>query len=96
MLRWGDIGAKWGVNRSVAQIHALLHIAHEPMTAEDIADTLGLARSHVSTGQSMIVRLTAGFASLMQGLGFAHAARTLRLLVVSAAPRTFIPEPVLA
>jgi hypothetical protein len=43
----------------------------------------------------VIVLLTAGFASLMLGLGFAHAVRTLRLLVLSAAPRTAIPEPVL-
>jgi hypothetical protein len=45
--------------------------------------------------RSVIVLLTAGFASLMLGLGFAHAVRTLRLLVLSAAPRTAIPEPVL-
>jgi DNA-binding transcriptional regulator GbsR (MarR family) len=43
ILHWGDMGAKWGVNRSVAQIHALLHIAADPLTAEDIAETLGLA-----------------------------------------------------
>jgi DNA-binding transcriptional regulator GbsR (MarR family) len=50
ILHWGEMGAKWGVNRSVAQIHALLHIATEPLDAEEIADTLGLARSNVSTG----------------------------------------------
>ena len=50
ILHWGEMGAKWGVNRSVAQIHALLHIAPEPMDAEEIAETLGLARSNVSTG----------------------------------------------
>lgn len=50
ILHWGEMGTKWGVNRSVAQIHALLHIAPEPMDAEDISDTLGLARSNVSTG----------------------------------------------
>lgn len=50
ILHWGEMGAKWGVNRSVAQIHALLHIAPEPMTAEEICDTLNLARSNVSTG----------------------------------------------
>ncbi|MEP4196869.1 MAG: MarR family transcriptional regulator [Aliishimia sp.] len=49
ILHWGDMGAKWGVNRSVAQIHALLHIAPEPMTAEEICETLTLARSNVST-----------------------------------------------
>ncbi|MCF6233171.1 MAG: MarR family transcriptional regulator [Rhodobacteraceae bacterium] len=50
ILHWGDMGTKWGVNRSVAQIHALLHIAPEPMTAEDICAALDLARSNVSTG----------------------------------------------
>ena len=49
VLHWGEMGTKWGVNRSVAQIHALLHISPEPMTAEDICDTLSLARSNVST-----------------------------------------------
>ncbi|THH34513.1 MarR family transcriptional regulator [Aliishimia ponticola] len=49
ILHWGDMGAKWGVNRSVAQIHALLHIAPDPMTAEEISETLNLARSNVST-----------------------------------------------
>ena len=34
ILHWGDMGAKWGVNRSVAQIHALLHIAPDPVDAE--------------------------------------------------------------
>ncbi|MGL4234650.1 GbsR/MarR family transcriptional regulator [Tabrizicola sp.] len=50
ILHWGEMGAKWGVNRSVAQIHALLHIAPEPLDAEEISETLGLARSNVSTG----------------------------------------------
>ncbi|QBF33559.1 GbsR/MarR family transcriptional regulator [Thalassococcus sp. S3] len=49
ILHWGEMGSKWGVNRSVAQIHALLHIAPDPMTAEDISETLSLARSNVST-----------------------------------------------
>ena len=48
ILHWGDMGSQWGVNRSVAQIHALLYLAERPMTAEDIADTLGIARSNVS------------------------------------------------
>ncbi|MEM6307996.1 MAG: MarR family transcriptional regulator [Pseudomonadota bacterium] len=49
ILHWGDMGTKWGVNRSVAQIHALLHIAPNPMTADEICETLSLARSNVST-----------------------------------------------
>ncbi len=49
ILHWGEMGTKWGVNRSVAQIHALLHIMPKPITAEEICDVLGLARSNVST-----------------------------------------------
>ncbi|HMB74706.1 MAG TPA: MarR family transcriptional regulator [Gammaproteobacteria bacterium] len=48
VLHWGEMGGRWGVNRSVAQIHALLYLSGEPMTAEAIAETLGLARSNVS------------------------------------------------
>jgi DNA-binding transcriptional regulator GbsR (MarR family) len=48
VLRWGDMGNQWGVNRSVAQIQALLYLSDRPLTAEDIADQLGLARSNVS------------------------------------------------
>lgn len=50
ILHWGDMGAKWGTNRSVAQIHALLHIAPDPLTADEICDLLILARSNVSNG----------------------------------------------
>jgi DNA-binding transcriptional regulator GbsR (MarR family) len=48
VLHWGDLGGQWGVNRSVAQIHAFLYLADRPITAEEIADSLGLARSNVS------------------------------------------------
>ncbi len=48
VLRWGDMGGQWGVNRSVAQIQALLFLSDRPLTAEDIAETLGMARSNVS------------------------------------------------
>jgi DNA-binding transcriptional regulator GbsR (MarR family) len=48
ILHWGDMGGQWGVNRSVAQIQALLYLSERPLTAEDIAETLGLARSNVS------------------------------------------------
>lgn len=50
ILHWGEMGTKWGVNRSVAQIHALLHISPDPMTADEICETLNLARSNVSNG----------------------------------------------
>src|SRR5579872_1074292 len=48
ILHWGEMGDRWGVNRSVSQIHGLLYLAEKPMTAEDIAETLGMARSNVS------------------------------------------------
>ena len=49
ILHWGEMGTQWGVNRSVSQIHALLYLSDTPLTAEAIVDTLGLARSNVST-----------------------------------------------
>ena len=49
ILHWGEMGTRWGINRSVAQIHALLFISPEPLHAEEIAGTLQVARSNVST-----------------------------------------------
>ena len=49
ILHWGEMGARWGINRTVAQIHALLFISPKPLNAEDIAKILGVARSNVST-----------------------------------------------
>jgi DNA-binding transcriptional regulator GbsR (MarR family) len=49
VLHWGEMGTRWGVNRTVAQIHALLYLAPAPMPAEEIAETLAVARSNVST-----------------------------------------------
>ena len=49
ILHWGEMGTQWGVNRSVSQIHALLYLSDEPLTAETISETLGHARSNVST-----------------------------------------------
>ncbi len=49
ILHWGEMGAKWGVNRTVAQIHALLFLAERPLDAEEIVETLSVARSNVST-----------------------------------------------
>ena len=48
VLHWGEMGTQWGVNRTVAQIHALLYIIGRPMNAEEIAETLSIARSNVS------------------------------------------------
>src|SRR6267154_2831602 len=49
ILHWGEMGTRWGINRTVAQIHALLYLSPQPLHAEDIAETLGVARSNVST-----------------------------------------------
>ncbi|WGS52774.1 MarR family transcriptional regulator [Paraburkholderia sp. D15] len=49
ILHWGEMGSRWGVNRTVAQIHALLYLLGRPIAADEIADTLGVARSNVST-----------------------------------------------
>lgn len=48
ILHWGEMGARWGTSRSVAQIHALLYLAPQPLHAEEIAETLEIARSNVS------------------------------------------------
>jgi DNA-binding transcriptional regulator GbsR (MarR family) len=48
ILHWGEMGTRWGINRTVAQIHALLFISPEPLTAEEIMETLAVARSNVS------------------------------------------------
>jgi len=49
ILHWGEMGTRWGINRTVAQLHALLFISPRPLHAEDISDTLVVARSNVST-----------------------------------------------
>jgi len=49
ILHWGEMGTRWGVNRTVAQVHALLYLSRHPLNADDIVDTLGVARSNVST-----------------------------------------------
>jgi len=49
ILHWGKMGTQWGINRTVAQIHALLYISPEPLDAETIAQVLSVARSNVST-----------------------------------------------
>ena len=49
ILHWGEMGTRWGINRTVAQVHALLFLSPRPLTAEEIATTLSVARSNVST-----------------------------------------------
>src|SRR5262245_47623477 len=48
VVHWGEMGARWGINRTVAQVHALLFLSSRAMHAEEIAATLGVARSNVS------------------------------------------------
>ncbi len=67
ILHWGEMGARWGVNRTIAQIHALLHLSPEPVTAEEIANTLFVARSNVST--SLKVLQTWNLVSVVHVLG---------------------------
>ena len=50
IIHWGRMGARWGVNRTIAQIYALLYISPRPLNAEEISETLSVARSTVSTG----------------------------------------------
>ncbi|PHV12001.1 GbsR/MarR family transcriptional regulator [Chitinimonas sp. BJB300] len=49
ILHWGEMGTRWGVNRTVAQLHALLFLSGKPLHAEEISETLDVARSNVST-----------------------------------------------
>jgi DNA-binding transcriptional regulator GbsR (MarR family) len=49
VLHWGEMGTRWGINRTMAQIHALLYLSDRPLAAEDLATSLGVARSNVST-----------------------------------------------
>lgn len=49
VLHWGEMGSRWSVNRTVAQIHALIYLMGRPLNAEEIAATLRVARSNVST-----------------------------------------------
>lgn len=50
VVHWGEMGARWGISRSVAQIHALLMMSREPLPADEICEALEIARSNVSTG----------------------------------------------
>ena len=47
ILHWGEMGTRWGINRTVAQIHALLYLSPKPLAADEIAETLTVARSNV-------------------------------------------------
>jgi DNA-binding transcriptional regulator GbsR (MarR family) len=49
VLHWGEMGSRWGVNRTMSQIHALLYVTGRPMNADELCEQLGVARSNVST-----------------------------------------------
>lgn len=49
VLHWGEMGTRWGTNRTVAQIQALLYLSPNPLRADEIVDSLSVARSNVST-----------------------------------------------
>ncbi|HEX7517643.1 MAG TPA: MarR family transcriptional regulator [Chthoniobacterales bacterium] len=49
ILHWGEMGTRWGINRTVAQVHALLFLSEKPLPADEIVETLGIARSNTST-----------------------------------------------
>jgi DNA-binding transcriptional regulator GbsR (MarR family) len=66
ILHWGEMGTRWGINRTVAQVHALLFISPEPLNAEEISNTLSVARSNVSTSLREL-----------QGWGIVHVAHVL-------------------
>jgi DNA-binding transcriptional regulator GbsR (MarR family) len=66
IVHWGEMGGRWGINRSVAQIHALLYLAPQALHADEIAETLGIARSNVSVGLKELL-----------GWGLVHVSNTL-------------------
>jgi len=66
VLHWGEMGTRWGINRTVAQIHALLYLSAEPMNAEDISRLLSVARSNVSNSLREL-----------QGWGIVHVVHVL-------------------
>lgn len=45
---WGALGSQWGINKTMAQIHALLMVSHEPVSMEDIMDELHISRGNAS------------------------------------------------
>jgi len=67
VLQWGELGASWGINRTVAQVHALLFLSERPLHAEEIAASLSVARSNVST--SLKELLGWGVVRRVHGLG---------------------------
>ncbi len=65
--RWGEIGTRWGINRTVGRVHALLFVSSKPYTAEEIAEALSVSRSNVSTSMQELRRW--GLVEVVHGLG---------------------------
>ncbi len=57
VLHWGEMGTRWGVNRTVAQIHALLYLSVNPVCADEIVLTLKVARSNVSNSLNELLKM---------------------------------------
>src|SRR5512145_800627 len=87
IVHWGEMGARWGINRTVAQIHALPFVSKQPLTAEEIAQALSVARSNVSNslrelqgwGLIKIVHVLGDRRDHFQALG--DAWETLRIIL---------------
>ena len=97
ILHWGEMGTRWGVNRSVSQVHALLHLSPDPLPADTICEMLGLARSNVSNA---IKELQAwGLVSIKRQLGDRRDHFTserdmfelVRVVVEARREREFVP-----
>ncbi|MBN3005887.1 DNA-binding transcriptional regulator GbsR (MarR family) [Chromobacterium alkanivorans] len=50
VLHFGEMGSRWGINRTVGQIYALLYVSEKPLNADEIAESLSFSRSNVSMG----------------------------------------------
>lgn len=50
ILHFGEMGSRWGINRTVGQMYALLYVLGKPLNADEIAETLSFSRSNVSMG----------------------------------------------
>jgi DNA-binding transcriptional regulator GbsR (MarR family) len=70
VLHWGEMSSRWGINRSMAQIHGLLYLSEEPLSAEQICEELSLARSNVSN--SLRELQAWGVVSVVHQLGDRH------------------------
>ena len=100
VIHWGEMGSAWGVNRTVAQIHALLFIHGRPLHAEELAATLGVARSNVThtLGDRRDYFETSGdvwelFRTIVRGRKEREFDPTTRLLAELAAREDFAQEP---